>query len=258
MADKHTPMVTVAVPNRDQGRYLDAALHSIFQQDVPVEVFLADGGSTDNSNAIIIKWQKYLAGWRSHIDVGQSAAVNECISQGEAPYVSWLNSDDRLLPDGLSRLLAALEENPLAPAAFGKVYNECKGRLSSIRVEPFNERRLAVHCIVSQPGVLIRRSAWEAVGGLRNDLRMAMDYDLWWRLYRAVGPLVHVNKYVAVNLDHPFNKTNSHRRRHYQEAMAVVKQHYGRVPLKWWIAQPYAIWFRAMLNWYQRRRAGPG
>jgi len=42
------PLITVAVPSFNQGLYLADALASIFEQDVPLEVFVADGGSTDN------------------------------------------------------------------------------------------------------------------------------------------------------------------------------------------------------------------
>ena len=75
------PTVTVAVPSFNQGRYLDQALRSIFAQGVPVEVFVADGGSTDESVAVIRRWESRLSGWRSNPDAGQSAAVNESIAR---------------------------------------------------------------------------------------------------------------------------------------------------------------------------------
>ena len=81
------PIVTVAVPSYNQGRFLDQALASIFEQDVPVEVFVMDGGSTDNSLEVISRWKDRLAGYRSHSDEGQAAAINEGIAQGRAKYV---------------------------------------------------------------------------------------------------------------------------------------------------------------------------
>lgn len=113
-------------------------------------------------------------------------------------------------------------------------------------VEPFNERRLSLRCIVSQPATLIRRSAWEAVGGVDASLHMAMDYDLWWRLFKTVGPLRFVDEFVAVNREHAETKTKTQRRRHYREAMEVVQKYHGRVPLKWWLAQPYSVWYKSV------------
>ncbi|WP_226505249.1 glycosyltransferase family 2 protein [Pseudomonas sp. MWU16-30317] len=242
------PLVTIAVPSYNQGRFLDAALTSIFAQDVPVEVFVLDGGSTDNSVQVIEKWAHRLAAWRSHRDDGQAAAINEGIANGTAPYVCWLNSDDWFEPNGLKTLLEAIEKASEAPAVYGKCWNiiEKSGQRRSVWVEAFSERRLSVRCIISQPASLIRRSAWQAIGGVDGSLHMAMDYDLWWRLYKSAGPLVHIDEFVAVNREHEATKTKTLRRRHYSEAMAVVRKYNGSVPLKWWLFQPYAVWFKSI------------
>ncbi len=211
---------------------------------------MLDGGSKDNSLEVIRKWEYRLAGWRSHADDGQAAAINEGIAQGRAPYVCWLNSDDWFLPSGLTKLLAELEKHPEAPAVYGRSWNvmQSSGRRRPVWVEPFNEHRLAMRCIISQPATLVRRTAWEAVGGVDENLHMVMDYDLWWRLFKQIGPLHFVDNFVAVNREHQDTKTRTLRRRHYQEAMKVVRKYYGRVPLKWWVAQPYAVWFKSIVG----------
>lgn len=242
------PLVTIAVPSFNQGPFLDDALASIFQQEIPVEVYVLDGGSSDNSLEIIRKWERRLAGWRSHADDGQAAAINEGIAQGSAPYVCWLNSDDWFLPGGLAKLVSELEAHTEAPAVYGRSWNvvQKSGKRYPVWVESFNERRLALRCIISQPATLIRRSAWESVGGVDGKLHMAMDYDLWWRLYKSAGPLHFVDDFVAVNREHDNTKTKTQRRLHYKEAMNVVRKYYGRVPLKWWLAQPYSVWFKSI------------
>jgi hypothetical protein len=72
-----------------------------------------------------------------------------------------------------------------------------------------------------------------------------MDYDLWWRLLKKIGAPQFVDAFVAVNREHDATKTKTLRRRHYQEAMAVVRMHYGSVPLKWWLIQPYSVWLKS-------------
>lgn len=244
------PLITVAVPSFNQAHFLDAALSSIFEQNLPIEVFVVDGGSTDGSIVIIHKWEKHLSGWRSHTDRGQAAAINEAIASGTSPYVCWLNSDDWLLPNGLNLLVRCLEKNPKTVAAYGRSWNfiEHSKKKYPVWVEPFNEKRLALRCIISQPATLIRRTAWEAINGLNPTLHMAMDYDLWWRLYRNFGPLQFVDSFIAVNREHANTKTKTKRRLHYKEAIQIVRKQYGSVPLKWWLAQPYSVWFKSLFN----------
>jgi glycosyltransferase involved in cell wall biosynthesis len=242
------PLVTIAVPSFNQGRFLADALDSIFAQNVPVEVFVMDGGSTDGSREIIERRADRLAGWRSGPDDGQSAAINEGIARGRAPHVCWLNSDDLFLDGGLGRLLNALVENPQAPGVFGRVWNldEASGRRTAAWTQPFTERNLSLRCIVSQPGSLLRRAVWDGLGGLDGSLRMAMDYDLWWRVYRRFGAMAEVPDFVAVNREHEATKTRTQRRLHYREAMQLVRRYHGRLPWKWWLYYPYAVWWRSV------------
>jgi glycosyltransferase involved in cell wall biosynthesis len=247
MPDPDRLRVTIAVPSFNQARFLDVALASIFEQRLALEVYVADCGSTDGSVDVIRRWERHLSGWRSHPDRGQAAAVNESIARGSAPYVAWLNSDDTYLAGGLRTLVAALEANPNWPAAYGRADNvdEASRRTGPVWTEGFDARRLAVRNIISQPATLIRRSAWEAVGGVDESMKMAFDYDLWWRLYDAFGDLGFVDARVACNRDHDQTKTRTRRRLHYDEAIAVVRRHYGRVPLKWWLMWPYAVWWQS-------------
>lgn len=245
-----SPLVTIAVPSFNQGRFLDDALTSIFTQQVPVEVFVMDAGSTDQSVDVIKKWAPHLAGWRSRPDDGQAAAINEGLALASAPFVCWLNSDDWFLPGGLSSLIKAIQAHPKSPAVYGRSWNVVQktGKRAPVWVEPFDERRLALRCIVSQPATLIHRAAWEAIGGVDSHLHMAMDYDLWWRLFKRFGALQFVDDFVAVNRDHDATKTKTLRRRHYQEATSVVRKYHGRLPLKWRLAQPYAEWFKSLIR----------
>jgi glycosyltransferase involved in cell wall biosynthesis len=245
--DVNAPLVTVVVPSYNQGRYLDQALASIFDQGVPVEVFVMDGGSKDNSLEVIMKWAPRLAGWVSAPDGGQAAAINAGMVRASAAYVCWLNSDDWLLPNALRNLIGALNASPGSPMVYGKTFDflSNKSIMRHALVLPFSEWLMARICVISQPGTLMRRSCWQSVAGLDASLHMAMDYDLWWRIYKRCGKPLMVRDVVAVNRVHDATKTNTQRYRHYQEAIAVVRRHYGKVPWKWWLAQPYAVWWRS-------------
>jgi hypothetical protein len=50
---------------------------------------------------------------------------------------------------------------------------------------------------------------------------MAMDYGLWWRLFRSGRPLGYVETDVALNREHAATKTRTNRRKHYEEAVSI-------------------------------------
>jgi len=244
------PIITVVIPSFNQGQFLDDALASIFSQNINIEVMLVDGGSTDNTKFVIEKWNDRLTWWRSKKDSGQAAAINEGVARGHAPYVCWLNSDDMLLPEGLINMLQALQDNPSAPAVYGRsnIINEEGTTTGKYHTRAFSTQQLAIRCFISQPASLIRRNVWEAIGGLDTRYHMALDYDLWWRIYRQFGELLYLPKLIACDRHHHETKTSNFRSLHYREAMQILSKHYGRVPLKWYLAWPYAVWGRTTLK----------
>ena len=240
---KTTNKITIAVPSLNKGDFLDVALQSIFDQDVPVEVVVLDGGSTDHSVDIIKKWESKLLWWRTEPDNGQAAAVNEGIKIGTAPYVCWLNSDDFFLPGGLKILLSELKSSPKTPVAYGRCWNVTKkGRKKNpYLTAQFRPWLFARYCFIAQPATLIRRKAWEDSGGLDENLNMAFDYDLWWRLFNMHGRLLYVKKFIAANRRYSSTKTSIKRKEHYKEAMDTVNRYYGKIPLKWYLARPVKV-----------------
>jgi hypothetical protein len=242
--------VTVAVPNLNHGRYLNAALESIFSQGVSVEVVVLDGGSEDESVRIIERWKERLLGWQIGPDGGQASAVNQGIAMGSAPYVCWLNSDDVFLPGGLRLLLDALSESLEPPVAYGRCWtlNENGRRILPYVTAPFRPWLLKNYCFIAQPASLIRRTAWEILGGLDGRLRMTMDYDLWWRLYRRFGPFLYIRHFAAGSRMHRDTKTSRNRPEHYDEAMRILRRHTGGVPMKWRLAYPLMVNLRSAIR----------
>lgn len=245
-----SPRVTVVVPTLNQSAFLECALQSVVSQRTPVDLIVVDGGSSDGTADILSYWESRLAWWRSRPDAGQSAAINEGMAHSTAPYVTWLNSDDWYLPGGLDALVDALDRHPECPGVYADALNadelgHTKGKYFT---QAFTRRNLAWRCFISQPATLLRRSTWEALGGVDESLHYAMDYDLWWRIFRRFGPLARVRQTVAVNRAHRATKTQSARRAQCTEAMRIVERNVGHVPLKWYVAWPYSVWYKSLRN----------
>jgi glycosyltransferase involved in cell wall biosynthesis len=248
------PWVTVAVPSFNQGRFLDATLRSIFAQSVPVEVMLADGGSTDETQRVIARWGDQLTWWRSAPDKGQSASINEAIGRGRAPFVCWMNSDDLFLPGGLATLIQAMKANPGIAVAYGGCHliDENGGLIGLCRGKRVSERSLSRRSVVPQPASLIRREAWDLVGGLQEHLHFSLDYDLWWRMYRSGLSFTHINTDIAAARFHPSAKSFTYAREMYAEAKSVVRDNYGSLPLKWRIKEPFSVLARQPGSFLER------
>ncbi len=236
--------IAIAVPSLNQGRYLSAALTSIFtQHGVVPRVAVVDGGSTDQTAEVVGRFGSQLAWSRMAPDDGQTAAINEGIEQLVArfpnvSYVGWLNADDVLLPDGLSVLARALDTNEAWVAVAGRAHliSETGTVVGEIPTAPFAPRVFDHRCTISQPATLVRRAAWQRIDGLDTRLHMCFDYDLWWRL-AAVGPIGYVDTLVAASRDHQATKTRTRRQQYFDEGMHVVQQHTGRVPWHWFISE---------------------
>lgn len=242
------PLVTIAVPSFNQGRFLEQALGSIFEQDIPAEVFVMDGGSTDGSVDVIRRFEPRLAGWRSEPDEGQAAAINEGIAQGTAPYVCWLNSDDFYYPGGLRRLVQLLASEPDCSLVYAKCWTVSKTgkKVFPYVTMPFWPWLFANFCFIAQPATLITRSCWEQLGGLDSKLELAFDYDLWWRIHHRSGKPAYLRSFVAATRAHESTKTATQTELHYKESMEVVRRFRGSVPIKWRAAMPLARLFHRL------------
>lgn len=247
------PVVTIAVPNLNHGDFLERALVSIFAQEVPVEVMVLDGGSSDASLAVIQRWQSRLSYWRSHPDGGQAAAINEGITRGSAPFVTWLNADDAYAPGGLRALVEAMATHPGPAVVYGRgLFIDSADRvLGPYPTGAFNRAAFARRCTVSQPAALIRRSAWEQVKGLDTRYHLALDYDLWWRLANVDDGLKFTDSVVAMTRLHRGAKTLSQPYRHYREAMEIVRRHWGSTPMTWYLKLPVSVLARMLARCYR-------
>ena len=192
------PRITVVTPSFNQGQFVEETIRSILLQGYPnLEYLILDGASTDNSVEVIKKYAPWLSYWVSEPDRGQSHAINKGMNQASGEIVAWLNSDDLYLSGALERV-ARIWHKQQTHWVVGKIRvgeflesAETKTlRLSSSRkfleIAAFwlvRERNLRTF---TQPEVFMSLRAWKAVGGLSENLNIAMDYHLWAKL-AAIG-----------------------------------------------------------------------
>ncbi len=114
-------------------------------------------------------------------------------------YVNWLNDDDLLQPGSLVATVGALDQASSASVAYGacSYINEVGRELWLSKAGPWATRVLGWGPdLIPQPGMLIRASAWDCVGGLDTSFDLAFDLDLLLRL-KKVGPLIDTGVTVS-------------------------------------------------------------
>jgi glycosyltransferase involved in cell wall biosynthesis len=214
MSDR--PLIAVIVPAYNLAGYLQEALESVLAQTVPTElldVVVIDDGSTDDTAAVAARFAPRVRCIRQS-NRGLPAARNRGVAETSAPYLAFLDADDRLLPEKLADQLSILEVDRSAAVVYSGWHyiDEAGARLPQrgwSREEGDLLGRLLLGNLMHPHATLVRRSLFESVGGFDETLTSVEDWDLWirislagarWRLvdhaaleYRVRGDGMHAN-----------------------------------------------------------------
>ncbi len=173
-------VATIVIPCHDDGPVLAEAVGSACSQSVPVAVVVVDDGSTDPATRSIIdrvqREGSALVIAQEHR--GVSAARNTGISAASTDYVLCLDADDRLEPDSVALLLAALGEHHDVGYAYPGV--RMFGAVSRRwRIPRFNSLALLAGNVVPYCA-LMPRDTWERAGGYSEVVSsLYEDWDFW-------------------------------------------------------------------------------
>jgi hypothetical protein len=115
--------------------------------------------------------------------------------------------------------------------------------LHPYRTLDYSWESLAHECYICQPTVFFRRRALERIGLLDANLKVALDYEFWMRLFRQYPP-IRLPRFLATSRMYADNKTLSLRRTAYHEIIQVVRRHYGFVPFSWVLGYASYWWHR--------------
>lgn len=227
--------VSVVTPSFNQGCFIERTLDSVAQQQgVDVEHVVFDGGSTDDTVAILNRYSSSVR-WVSEQDKGQTDAVNKGIRATDGEVIGWLNSDDIYYPGALKLVIEYFESHPDIDVVYGQAdHIDTEDRpFEEYPVEEWDFQRLLFHCFLCQPAVFFRRRVVEQYGLLDDTLNYCMDYGYWVRLAKAGVRFGYLKHKLAGSRMYPDNKTLGARCKVHAEINEMLRNLTGRVPDKW-------------------------
>lgn len=214
------PTWSVVIPVHNCADYLARALPEVVAQLAgrdDVEILVVDDASSDDPARVVDRIGGQHVQYRPNPrHLGAIGTFNRCLELASGQLVHLLHGDDAVLPG----FYVAMEQALADPAVVAAV---CRVEDVDAQDRPTYTTRsyragtgvwtdaleaFALSNRVRAPGIVVRRSAYEQVGGYRTDLPHAADWEMWVRL-AAHGPVVFVDRVLARYRRHDGSDTST-------------------------------------------------
>ncbi|MGO8669950.1 MAG: glycosyltransferase [Capsulimonadaceae bacterium] len=229
------PNVAAIIPCYNRTRYLREAIDSALGQTYPsIEIIAVDDGSTDSTSSVLASYGDAIRVIRQE-NAGTAAARNTGIAASTAPFLAWLDSDDRWRPEKIAAQVQVMRAFPQAAVVYTACrmvdaagnplqcrqeqappldlpisLDNCGGRevRAGIRVDVL--RMLVVESQVMPSSCLVRRGALDEAGPFDPNYRFSEDWELNFRLARRF-PYAYVDAPLTDYRVHADSKSQDRR-----------------------------------------------
>lgn len=209
------PAFSIVVPVHDGARWLRETIASaVHQTRGDWELIVVDDGSSDDSAAVAERCGDPRVQVIRQRNAGAFAARRTGLARAAAPWIVFLDADDRLRPDALARFAEALERAPEAAVVYGdrvladrdgQVFGTESGALLAARPSGDVLEQLLCRNFLSTSGqACLRADALGDAAEWRVDLRRMADWYLWCRIasrrrfaYCGRGPVVEYRLHAS-------------------------------------------------------------
>ena len=221
-------VLSVCIPTHERVDGLLRALDSVTgsADGVPrtrVELLVSDNGT---SGAAQRATRQRLQGWPGparHVvhdpPLGMVGNFNACIDLSGGEWVFILHDDDYLTGQGLTGLFSAASEATgddqvmllgvdVVDGAGRRLHRQCPRRWERLPAQRAVRWLLSDSSSVRFPAMLVRRSAYEAVGPFDAAMSNITDYDMWLRLFSRFG-VTFVPRTTSAYVVHPEAATST-------------------------------------------------
>lgn len=180
-------MLSIITPTLNSGHFLKQLLNSIDELDFPLEHIVVDGGSTDNTMQIV-KSNPCVRCLRQQTQDGMYAAIQEGFTAAQGPFITWINSDDWILPKGYTDLYNLMATNRY-DLAYGagfcqNLQTNQQNLFAAKRFGKFLMQNGVLPCL--QPATIYTKAIFNKINGFNpTHFKIAGDIDFFMRLSQA-------------------------------------------------------------------------
>lgn len=243
MSELIPQLVSTIIPVFNRPRMLNDAVRSVLAQTYrPIEILIADDGSTDDTSEVIsalaAAHPEMIRSCRiANSGPGPAREAGRQLARGE--YLQYLDSDDRLLPNKFADQVEALNANPDCDIAYGMT--RLMDETGKVLADPFKWTDRNIPYLF--PGLLVdrwwcthtplyRRSLTDRIGSW-CDMRWSQDWEYDARAGALRARLVNCGTHVSEHLHHAGERqtsgaawtTDPVRLRNRVQLMAVLWKH---------------------------------
>jgi len=194
------PLVSIITVVYNAADCLKETIESVVNQTYPhLEYILVDGGSTDQTLAIIQDYEDDIDYWVSEPDRGLYDAMNKGISLSTGQLIGILNAGDRYEPDAIATLVEHWQ-NQTHPAIFTgncRVLTEKLDQKSQkgdrAILESGNPQKLPIR-MIPHAAVFVTRDVYESQGLFDLGFKIASDFDFLCRCYQLAIPFHFIDQ----------------------------------------------------------------
>jgi glycosyltransferase involved in cell wall biosynthesis len=217
--------LSIITPSLNHGCFIKDTILSVQQQNYPnVEHIIIDSCSTDGTIEILKQYNHLI--WTSEKDTCQANAINKGIQRSTGDIITWINSDDYYQPNVFASIIEQFSHSQDIGVVYGDIsfISKDKHLQQKIIGATINQYYLQ-KCpdIIRQPSMFFRRSLYEKLEGLREDLNLVFDYDFFLKASK-----ITTFSYIPINIsfqrDYGTTKTRSSPRKQLLEILLVMLQ----------------------------------
>ncbi len=202
------PSIAFVIPAYNAANVIGEAIRSARSQTAPaVEIIVVDDGSRENTAEIA---KREGARVIRQANGGPAAARNTGIRATDAEWIALLDADDLCFPTRLERQIPHMHDPAVAVVSSDAVV---PGRPSS-RPGEITFDLLWRKNWIRTSSVVLRKAAWQAVGGFDEDRELigVEDYNLWLRLAHAGWRFTYLDEALVDYRPSPTSLTGQTRR----------------------------------------------